>query len=250
MYVMTDHIGLQSDSGADLQIAVNNADGQCGDLYFIGDQLYLESGLSGEGSINLHLKTRRADVEAVSGFHTIQFEQQKDQVESALYLNKAGYTDIAGLEAEGVDAVLTLNYYRDGEETKAENASLIQIQGEIITSADNHINLCYEGLCFGEEDDVHRMDPKAGEKVIDFADDAKQYAAKLRYDGKEVDESGCVMEISEETVSKTSGELLYRGTLMGEAAYRAVWNGIYDRQSGYRIGFLMIPMRISIFRQS
>lgn len=231
VYVMTDHIGLHS--GADLQVAVNNADGQFGDFYFIGDQLYLESGLSGDGNINLHLKTRRADVDAVSGFHTIQFEQQKDQTESVLYLNKVGYTDIAGLEAEGVDAVLTLNYYRDGEETKAEDASLIQIKGEIITSADNFINLRYEGLCFGEEGDEHRMAPLAGEKVIDFADGAKQYAAKLRYDGKEVDENGCVVEIGEESGSKTSEELLYRGTLMDEATYRAVWNGTYDRQSDF-----------------
>lgn len=188
----------------ELRLAVNNADGKYADFYFVGNTYAFKSGaLKGDGNVNLHLRVCYLHVSAVSGFHTIQFEGNEKRTYSELRLWEAGYTDIDGLEAVNINAALILDYSKDGEETKVEDATLIQIKGETAATEGNHINIRYDGLCFGEEDGNHRMEPNVGEKVIDFADGAGKYADKFRYHGRPVDENGCIAEDADES--------LYRG---------------------------------------
>lgn len=188
----------------ELRLAVNNADGKYADFYFVGNTYAFKSGaLKGDGNVNLHLRVCYLHVSAVSGFHTIQFEGNEKRTYSELRLWEAGYTDIDGLEAVNINAALILDYSKDGEETKAEDAALIQIKGETAATEGNYINIRYDGLCFGEEDGNHRMEPNVGEKVIDFADGAGKYADKFRYHDRPVDENGCIAEDADES--------LYRG---------------------------------------
>lgn len=65
-----------------------------------------------------------------------------------------------------INAALILDYSKDGEETKVEDATLIQIKGETAATEGNHINIRYDGLCFSEEDGNHRMEPNVGEKQL------------------------------------------------------------------------------------
>ena len=203
VYVMTERVNLFNDDENGFRIAVKNAGGQYADFYLVGSYQYMENSLKGDGNVNLHLRIGRLDASAVSGFHKIRFEGNEDLTYSELHLREAGYTDIDGLEAVNINAALILDYSKDGEETKVEDATLIQIKGETAATEGNHINIRYDGLCFGEEDGNHRMDPNVGEKVIDFADGAGKYANKFRYHGRPVDENGCIAEDADES--------LYRG---------------------------------------
>lgn len=203
VYVLTDQINLFNSDENGFRIAVKNAGGQYADFYLVGSFQHMENSLKGDGNVNLHLAIGELDASAVSGFHKIQFEGNEDLTYSELYLREAGYTDIDGLEAVNINATLVLDYSKDGEETKAEDAALIPIKGETAATEGNYINIRYYNLCFGEEDGDHRMDPNVGEKVIDFADGAGKYADKLRFDGRPVDEDGCIAVDAE--------ECLYRG---------------------------------------
>ena len=203
VYVMTERVNLFNDDENGFRIAVKNAGGQYADFYLVGSYQYMENSLKGDGNVNLHLRIGGLDASAVSGFHKIRFEGNEDLTYSELHLREAGYTDIDGLEAVNINAALILDYSKDGEETKVEDATLIQIKGETAATEGNHINIRYDGLCFGEEDGNHRMEPNVGEKVIDFADGAGKYADKFRYHGRPVDENGCIAEDADES--------LYRG---------------------------------------
>lgn len=203
VYVMTERVNLFNDDENGFRIAVKNAGGQYADFYLVGSYQYMENSLKGDGNVNLHLRIDGLDASAVSGFHKIRFEGNEDLTYSELHLREAGYTHIDGLEAVNINAALILDYSKDGEETKVEDAALIQIKGETAATEGNHINIRYDGLCFGEEDGNHRMDPNVGEKVIDFADGAGKYADKFRYHGRPVDENGCIAEDADES--------LYRG---------------------------------------
>lgn len=202
VYAMEERVSVQGEN--ELRLAVNNADGKYADFYFVGNTYAFKNGaLKGDGNVNLHLRIGGLDASAVSGFHKIRFEGNKDLTYSELHLREAGYTDIDGLEAVNINAALILDYSKDGEETKVEDAALIQIKGETAATEGNYINIRYDGLCFGEEDGNHRMEPNVGEKAIDFADGAGKYADKLRYHGRPVDENGCIAEDADES--------LYRG---------------------------------------
>lgn len=202
VYAMEERVSVQGEN--ELRLAVNNADGKYADFYFVGNTYAFKNGaLKGDGNVNLHLRIGGLDASAVSGFHKIRFEGNEDLTYSELHLREAGYTDIDGLEAVNINAALILDYSKDGEETKVEDAALIQIKGETAATEGNHINIRYDGLCFGEEDGNHRMEPNVGEKVIDFADGAGKYADKFRYHGRPVDENGCIAEDADES--------LYRG---------------------------------------
>lgn len=202
VYAMEERVSVQGEN--ELRLAVNNADGKYADFYFVGNTYAFKNGaLKGDGNVNLHLRIGGLDASAVSGFHKIRFEGNKDLTYSELHLREAGYTDIDGLEAVNINAALILDYSKDGEETKVEDATLIQIKGETAATEGNYINIRYDGLCFGEEDGNHRMEPNVGEKAIDFADGAGKYADKLRYHGRPVDENGCIAEDADES--------LYRG---------------------------------------
>lgn len=202
VYAMEERVSVLGEN--ELRLAVNNADGKYADFYFVGNAYAFKNGaLKGDGNVNLHLRIGGLDASAVSGFHKIRFEGNEDLTYSELHLREAGYTDIDGLEAVNINAALILDYSKDGEETKVEDAALIQIKGETAATEGNHINIRYDGLCFGEEDGNHRMEPNVGEKVIDFADGAGKYADKLRFDGRPVDENGCIAEDADES--------LYRG---------------------------------------
>lgn len=203
VYVLTDQINLFNSDENGFRIAVKNAGGQYADFYLVGSYQHMENSLKGDGNVNLHLRIGELDVSAVSGFHKIQFEGNEDLTYSEVHLREAGYTDIDGLEAVNINAALVLEYSKDGEETKAEDAALIQIKGETAATEGNYINIRYDGLCFGEEDGDHRMEPNVGEKVIDFADGAGKYADIFRYHGSPVDEDGCIAE--------NADECLYRG---------------------------------------
>lgn len=203
VYVMTERVNLFNDDENGFRIAVKNAGGQYADFYLVGSYQYMENSLKGDGNVNLHLRIGGLDASAVSGFHKIRFEGNKDLTYSELHLREAGYTDIDGLEAVNINAALILDYSKDGEETKVEDAALIQIKGETAATEGNYINIRYDGLCFGEEDGNHRMEPNVGEKAIDFADGAGKYADKFRYHGRPVDENGCIAEDADES--------LYRG---------------------------------------
>lgn len=202
VYAMEERVSVQGEN--ELRLAVNNADGKYADFYFVGNTYAFKNGaLKGDGNVNLHLRIGGLDASAVSGFHKIRFEGNKDLTYSELHLREAGYTDIDGLEAVNINAALILDYSKDGEETKVEDAALIQIKGETAATEGNYINIRYDGLCFGEEDGNHRMEPNVGEKAIDFADGAGKYADKFRYHGRPVDENGCIAEDADES--------LYRG---------------------------------------
>lgn len=202
VYAMEERVSVQGEN--ELRLAVNNADGKYADFYFVGNTYAFKNGaLKGDGNVNLHLRIGGLDASAVSGFHKIRFEGNKDLTYSELHLREADYTDIDGLEAVNINAALILDYSKDGEETKVEDATLIQIKGETAATEGNYINIRYDGLCFGEEDGNHRMEPNVGEKAIDFADGAGKYADKLRYHGRPVDENGCIAEDADES--------LYRG---------------------------------------
>lgn len=202
VYAMEERVSVQGEN--ELRLAVNNADGKYADFYFVGNTYAFKNGaLKGDGNVNLHLRIGGLDASAVSGFHKIRFEGNEDLTYSELHLREAGYTDIDGLEAVNINAALILDYSKDGEETKVEDAALIQIKGETAATEGNYINIRYDGLCFGEEDGNHRMEPNVGEKAIDFADGAGKYADKFRYHGRPVDENGCIAEDADES--------LYRG---------------------------------------
>ncbi len=203
VYVMTERVNLHNIDENGFRIAVKDAGGQYADFYLVGSNQHMENSLKGDGNVNLHLRIGELNASAVSGFHKIQFEGNEDLTYSELYLWEAGYTDIDGLEAVNINATLLLDYSKDGEETRAEDAALIQIKGETAATEGNYINIRYYNLCFGEEDGDHRMDPNVGEKVIDFADGAGKYADNFRYHGNPVDEDGCIAENAE--------ECLYRG---------------------------------------
>lgn len=203
VYVLTDRVSLFNIDENGFRIVVKNAGGQYADFYLVGSYHYMGNSLKGDGNVDLHLRTGSLEASAVSGFHKIRFEGNEDLTYSEMHLWEAGFTDIDGLEAVNVNAALILDYSKDGEETRAEDAALIQIKGETAATEGNYINIRYNGLCFGEEDGNHRMEPNVGEKVIDFADGAGKYADKFRYHGRPVDENGFIAENAEES--------LYRG---------------------------------------